>query len=75
MYSHTLLHLCLSRILRRPTEFLSLTARNVNTMGYQTHDYVPLHAKRDCAEVVKVSKQLTKLKQSVIIQVGLMHGP
>ena len=55
-------------------EFLSLTARNVNTMGYQTHDYVPLHGKRDFAEMV-VSKQLTKLKQSVIIQVGLMHGP
>lgn len=44
-------------------------------MGYQTHDYVPLHGKRDFAEVIKVSKQLTKLKQSVIIQVGLMHGP
>lgn len=31
-------------------------------MGYQTHDYVTLHTKRDFADVVKVSKQLTRLK-------------
>ena len=70
MYSYTLVCV-LGGILRRLTKFPSLTPRSVNMMRYYTHGYVTLHGKRDFADVIKVTTQLTKLNQRVIIQVGL----